>query len=152
MSYRTLLPFAFFLLLFSTLGCQPANTEAEADVAASRASSEDALVARAASFELDTEYNAPPGVALEHHTAGFAKILCSAVFITGLDPDFAAENIGYFAAPYEHRAHVTKTVIDRENKAVHLTLPSGVVRTAKYYGDQGCVPLPKGEDDATSRR
>ncbi len=144
-SYRTLLPIAIFLLLFSTLGCQPANTEPEADITVSP---KDALVARAASFELDTEYNAPPGVALEHHTAGFAKILCSAVFITGLDPDFAAENIGYFSAPYEHRAHVTKTVIDRENKAVHLTLPSGVVRTAKYYGDQGCVPLPKGEDDA----
>jgi CubicO group peptidase (beta-lactamase class C family) len=131
------------LALFS-FGCQQGSTEAESDVAASP---EEALVARAASFELDTPYNPPPGEALEHHTAGFAKILCSAVFITGLDVDFAAENIGYFSAPYEHRKYVTETVVDRENKAVHLTLPSGVVRTAKYYGDQGCVALPKGEDD-----
>jgi CubicO group peptidase (beta-lactamase class C family) len=41
---------------------------------------------------------------------------------------------------------VTEKRIDRENRAVHLTLPSGVVRTAKYLGDQGCVALPVGED------
>src|SRR6266568_4278120 len=48
-------------------------------------------------------YVPPPGDALEHHAAGFAKIMCSAVFVTGLDPDFAAENVGYFTAPYEVR-------------------------------------------------
>jgi len=101
-------------------------------------------VARAKSFELETEYVPPPGDALEHHTAGFAKTLCSAVFITGLDPDFAAENVGYFTGPYEERKHVTAKRIDRENKEVHLTLASGVVRTAKYLGDQGCVALPVG--------
>jgi len=105
-----------------------------------------ALIARAQSVELDTEVEPPPGVALEHHTAGFAKILCSAVFITGLDVDFAAENVGFFSSPYEHRKHVTERVVDRESRSVHLTLPSGVVRTAKHFGDQGCVALPKGED------
>jgi hypothetical protein len=55
-----------------------------------------AQIARAKSFELDTPYVPPPGDAMEHHTSGFAKIMCSAVFITGLDPDFAAENVGYF--------------------------------------------------------
>ncbi len=108
--------------------------------------SDEALVARAKPLELPTQYVPPPGDALEHHTAGFAKTLCSAVFITGLDPDFAAENVGYFTGPYEERKHVTEKRIDRENKAVHLTLPSGVVRTAKYLGDQGCVALPVGED------
>ena len=34
----------------------------------------EALIARAKSFELDTPYVSPPGDALEHHTAGFAKI------------------------------------------------------------------------------
>jgi len=43
----------------------------------------EALVARAKSFELPTQWVAPPGDPLHHHTAGFAKILCSAVFITG---------------------------------------------------------------------
>ena len=30
---------------------------------------------------------------------GIRQDMCSAVFITGLDPDFAAENVGYFTAP-----------------------------------------------------
>jgi CubicO group peptidase (beta-lactamase class C family) len=109
-------------------------------------SSRDALLARAKTFELNTRYEPPPGDPLEHHTSGFAKIMCSAVFITGLDPDFAAENIGYFTSPYAERAKVGKPVIDRVNKAVHITLPNGVTRTAKYLGDQGCVTLPVGKN------
>ena len=103
------------------------------------------LPARAAQFELDTEYAAPSGDPLLHHTAGFAKTLCSAVFITGLDPDFAAANIGFFTGPYRHRRHVVERVIDREDQAVHLTLANGVTRTARYVGGQGCVALPLGE-------
>lgn len=105
-----------------------------------------ALIARAKAFELDTAYVPPPGDPLEHHASGFAKIMCSAVFITGLEPDFAAENVGYFTAPYEERRKVGKLVIDRASKAVHITMPNGVRRTAKYLGDQGCVTLPVGKD------
>jgi hypothetical protein len=108
-------------------------------------SSRDALIARAKSFELDTPYVPPPGDPLEHHTSGFAKVMSSAVFITGLDPNFAAENVGYFTSPYAERAKVGKPVIDRVNKAVHITLPNGVTRTAMYLGDQGCVTLPVGK-------
>ena len=106
----------------------------------------DALGARARSLELDTAYVPPPGDALEHHAAGFAKVMCSAVFITGLDPGFAAENVGFFTAPYAQRARVGKPAIDRAAKAVHITLPNGVKRTARYLGDQGCVTLPVGKD------
>jgi CubicO group peptidase (beta-lactamase class C family) len=109
-------------------------------------SSRDALIARAKSLELNTPYIPPPGDPLEHHTSGYAKIMCSAVFITGLDPDFAAENVGYFTGPYAERAKVGKPVIDRANKAVHITLPNGVTRTARYLGDQGCVTLPVGKN------
>jgi CubicO group peptidase (beta-lactamase class C family) len=108
-------------------------------------STREALIARAKSLELDTPYVAPPGDPLEHHTAGFAKIMCSAVFISGLDPEFAAENVGYFTGPYSERSKVGKPVIDRANQTVHITLPSGVTRTAKYLGSQGCVTLPLGE-------
>src|SRR5439155_400961 len=94
-------------------------------------STHDALIARAKSLELDTPYVPPPGDPLEHHTAGFAKVMCSAVFITGLDPEFAAENLGYFTSPYAERAKVGKPVIDRANQAVHITLRYGVTRTAK---------------------
>src|SRR5207247_6702798 len=102
------------------------------------------LIARAKALELSTPYVPPPGTALEHHAAGFAQIMCSAVFITGLDPDFAAENVGYFTAPYAERAKLGKPIIDRAGKAVHVTLPNGVRRTAKFVGDQGCVTLPLG--------
>ncbi len=135
------------LVMVALAGCRsPATSEAETATAAGSLSPREAMLARAAELELDTEYIPPPGDALEHHTSGFAKILCSAVFITGLDEEFAAENIGYFSSPYEERAKVTERVVDRENQAVHLTLPSGVTRTATYLGDQGCVTLPIGED------
>src|SRR6266436_5427058 len=108
-------------------------------------SSRDALIARAKSLELNTPYVPPPGDPLEHHTAGFAKIMCLAVFVTGLDPDFAAENVGYFTSPYAERAKVGKPVIDRAAKAVHVGLPNGATLTAKYLGSQGCVTLPVGK-------
>ncbi len=105
-----------------------------------------ALISRAKSFELDTPYVPPPGDPLSHHTAGYAKIMCSAVFITGLDPEFAAENVGYFTSPHAERAKVGKPVIDRQSKTVQIKLPNGVTRTAKYFGDQGCVTLPVGKN------
>src|SRR5258705_7426936 len=98
--------------------------------AAAQAPTKDALIAREKSFELDTPYVPPPGDPLENHTAGFAKIMCSAVYMTGLSPEFAAENVGYFTSPYRERAKVGKPVIDRVNQAVHITLPNGVTRTA----------------------
>jgi CubicO group peptidase (beta-lactamase class C family) len=104
------------------------------------------LIARAKAFELDTAYEPPPGDALEHHAAGFAKVMCSAVFITGLDPDFAAENVGYFVAPYAERAKMSKPVIDPVTKSVHVRLPSGGTRSARHFGDQGCVTLPAGKN------
>jgi CubicO group peptidase (beta-lactamase class C family) len=81
---------------------------------------------------------------MEHHASGYAKVMCSAVFITGLKPEFAAENIGFFTGPYAERSKMGKPVIDRDGKAVHVTLPNGVKRTARQVGDQGCVTLPTG--------
>ncbi len=94
------------LLILNSLACQSTGSQADA-AATPAAGAKKALVARAASFELGTPYEPPPGDPLEHHAAGFAKILCSAVFITGLDVDFAAEAIGYFSAPYETRKELT---------------------------------------------
>jgi CubicO group peptidase (beta-lactamase class C family) len=110
-----------------------------------RAAARQALIARAKALELNTPYVPPPGDALEHHTSGYAKIMCSAVFITGLDPEFAAQNVGGFTSPFGERAKVGKPVVDRAEKAVHITLPNGVTRTAKYYGSQGCLTLPVGQ-------
>ena len=108
-----------------------------------------ALIDRGDALELDTEYVPPPGDPLTHHTAGFAKILCSNVFLTGLDPEFAAEHTGGFSSPFEQRVHVVDTVVDMDRRAVHLTLPDGVTRSARVFGSQGCVALPIGEDSVS---
>jgi CubicO group peptidase (beta-lactamase class C family) len=139
MTRRVLVPFT----LLVSLACGSAERGSQE---APAASPQDALIARAAALELDTDYTPPPGGAQGHHASGFAKILCSAVFITGLDPDFAAANIGFFTSPLEERASVHEREIDYLRKAVHVTLPGGVTRTAVYLGDQGCVTLPVGEE------
>src|SRR5262245_17951943 len=71
---------------------------------------------------LSTPWEVPPGDPLEHMTAGFAKILCSALFITGRDLATAAEEDGFFVAPRTTRGAVVRTVVDTEGHAVHLTL------------------------------
>jgi CubicO group peptidase (beta-lactamase class C family) len=137
------------LLMVAVVGCdrdQPAVSVDTRPAQPVPPTSTEALIARARSLELDTPYVPPPGDPLEHHTAGFAKIMCSAVFITGLDPDFAAENVGYFTSPYAERKKVGKPVVDRAAKAVHVTMANGVTRTAKYLESQGCVTLPIGRE------
>ena len=132
-------------LLFSTCILSVACGVAEEEIPNADGSTE-SLIARAQAFELDTEYNPPPGEALHHQTAGFAKILCSGVFITGLDAADAAANVGGFISPFDERSHVVDTVVDYEQELVALTLPDGVTRTAKRYENQGCVAHGIGED------
>jgi len=147
---KTTLALTFVLSAATALETAPSIVNVEATAAAQTAvSRRDALIARAKSLELNTPYVAPPGDPLQHHASGFAKIMCSAVFITGLDPEFAAENVGYFTSPYAERAKLGKPVIDRANKAVHVTLPNGVRRSAKRLGAQGCVTLPVGKDSVS---
>ena len=133
------------------LGCDPGPRSVQEDGAPAEApAGEDpraALIARGQSLEIPGEWAIPPGDPLVHATAGFAKILCSNVFLSGLDPDFAAENTGFFSSPRQLRAEVTERVVDRENQRVHLTLPDGTVRSAKVHGNQGCLALPIGETE-----
>lgn len=104
-----------------------------------------AMVARAKVLELNTPYAPPPGDPIEFDAAGFATTMCSAVFVTGLTPAFAAENVGYFTGPYAARAAFGTPVVDRAAKSVSVKTPAGVTRTAKVFGSQGCVLLPAGE-------
>ena len=96
--------------------------------------------------ELPTTWEKPPGDGLEHELAGFAKVLCSAIFVTGGSLASAAEQDGHFVTPVEARAQAKDTVVDRRRKRVSVTAPNGAVRTAQFYGDQGCVTLPAGAD------
>ena len=130
----------FSSLIFFLPGCQSGNKEENKDEVRAK------LIARAKELELGTVYKVPPGDALSHYTAGYAKIMCSAVFVTGLNPEFAAENVGYFTSPYAERAKVGKPVVDYDKKSVSITLPNGITRTAIYTGDQGCVCLMEGID------
>lgn len=142
MSFKTILSTIFIIGILGFSCQQNSNSTAES----SGLTTLEKMLARADSFELDTPYEPPPGDTLSLHASGYAKILCSAVFITGLDFEFAAENIGYFTAPYEVRSYLSDRKLDLENKAVHITLPNGVVRTAKYFEDQGCICLQEGTD------
>ncbi len=135
--------FAILSILLITSCTQPGSVDTESEkndpVVA-------ALIARANSKQLDIPpYTPPPGTAEEHNACGFAKILCSAVFVTGLDMDFAAEAIGYFTSPYEARLTVLKRTVNEETKTAEVTLSDGTVITAKYTGGQGCVCLGKDE-------
>lgn len=137
----TVLVFTLSALLFLFTACRQGPETAQESQSLS-----ERLIERAARFELDTEYVPPPGDPLSHHASGFAKILCSAVFVTGLEADFAAENLGYFSAPYEERSKMAGYEVDGENEQVHVRLPDGTVRTAAYLGDQGCVTYPEGTE------
>ena len=64
------------------------------------------IKARARGLDLGGDYELPPGDPITHFAAGLAKILASNIFLTGLDVEFAAEHVGYFTAPHEHRKHV----------------------------------------------
>ena len=97
------------------------------------------FVATATSTPLATRgHEAPPiGTHTELGLQGSAKVLCSAVFVSGRDPDDAATNGGFWFMPPEQADKVTWTV-DRERKMVTTRL-GDLTRTARFYGDQGCI-------------
>jgi CubicO group peptidase (beta-lactamase class C family) len=81
---------------------------------------------------------APEGITpIELGLAGYAKVLCSAVFVSGRQPEEAFKNSGYFLLEDEQRVGVTY-VVDRAQKLVRMTKGT-LTRTAKLYGDQGCI-------------
>ena len=93
--------------------------------------------------EFPTAWEVPPGNPAELEGAGLAKILCSAVFITGRSLATAMEEDGFFVSPLAGRRAIKSVAIDSQEHAVRVTLPDGVTRSAKLYGDQGCVTLPR---------
>lgn len=148
---RPSLKAVFALVALVPFGCAPAGDGPDPEAGAAdvlpAGSDAAAVAARGRALEIPGEWVVPPGDTMLHHTAGFAKVLCSNVFLSGLDPEFAAANTGFFTSPREPRAVVADTVVDFENRRVHLTLPDGTVRSAKLHGGQGCVALPVGESE-----
>src|SRR5215467_9524441 len=87
---------------------------------------------------------APEGMPISLGLAGYAKVLCSAVFVSEREPAEAFKNSGFFLFPDDQRAGVSYAV-DRAQKLVRMTHGT-ITRTAKFYGDQGCVIHPEGHD------
>jgi CubicO group peptidase (beta-lactamase class C family) len=85
-------------------------------------------------------YPTPVGTQTENGLAGFAKILCSAVFVSGREPAEAARNSAYFFMPRAEQNSVTFTV-DRDKKLTRATFGT-TTREARLYGDQGCIIQP----------
>ncbi len=77
--------------------------------------------------------------------AGYAKILCSAIFVSGRGEAEARRNSAFFLTPESDRDRIT-TRVDRDKQVVHVTVGDVVTRSAGYYGDQGCVIHPEGTE------
>ncbi len=82
------------------------------------------------------------GTPTELGLAGYAKVLCSAVFVSGRDPNEAVKVSGYWMMPPGEDAKVTWNV-DRTQKIVRMSLGT-ITREAKFFGDQGCVITKNG--------
>jgi CubicO group peptidase (beta-lactamase class C family) len=79
----------------------------------------------------------PVGTPTENGLAGFAKILCSGVFVSGRAPEDAVHGSAYFFMPVAERNQV-KWDVDREARVVRASFDS-TTREARFYGDQGCI-------------
>jgi CubicO group peptidase (beta-lactamase class C family) len=80
---------------------------------------------------------APVGTPTELGLAGFAKVLCSAVFVSGREADEAARNSAYWFMPLGEQDKV-EWKVDRARKIVTASLGT-VSREAGLHGDQGCI-------------
>ncbi|MGE0816425.1 MAG: hypothetical protein AB7O93_24005, partial [Vicinamibacterales bacterium] len=81
-------------LALAAAACQGNSTPPPADTAAPpvdpAVAAREKLIARGKSLVLPTPYEPPPGDALSHNTSGYAKTVCSAVYLTCYDPEYAA--------------------------------------------------------------
>ena len=75
--------------------------------------------------------------------AGYAKIVCSAVFVSGRSVEEARRNSTYFLATDGDRAAVSAVDVDNTRREVRVKVRSGGSRRARYTGDQGCVIVPE---------
>jgi CubicO group peptidase (beta-lactamase class C family) len=87
----------------------------------------------------------PPNDPDSWRVAGTAKILCSAVFVSGRDTAEARAHVtSYFLGARVDS--ITKVDVDRQRKLVRLTVAGRITREAKLYGDQGCIIHQPGRD------
>ncbi|MDB2643629.1 beta-lactamase family protein [Luminiphilus sp.] len=136
---------ALLFFLLGILSCAEWQEPSAAQDPLSQIASTETVAERGQRLELDTALAGPPGDPASHYAMGFARVLCSAIFVSGLEADFAIKNVGFFTSPPETRGDIGDTAIDQEAKTVTVTTDTGIMRVARYIGDLGCVPLPMGE-------
>src|SRR5688572_9256022 len=95
----------------------------------------------ARSHHPDIPYQSPTSLG----AATYAKVLCSAVFVSGRDAEEAKQNSAYFLMTEPDRAKPIVAEVDRQAKRVRVTVET-FTRTAAFYGDQGCVIHPPDHD------
>lgn len=108
---------------------------------ASAAAAQSAAQPPTRSHHPDVPYQSPTSLG----AASYAKILCSAVFVSGREAEEAQKNSAYFLMAAPDRAAKATADVDRGSRRVRVTV-RGVTRTAAFYGDQGCVIHPDGKD------
>jgi CubicO group peptidase (beta-lactamase class C family) len=77
------------------------------------------------------------GTPTELGLAGYAKILCSAVFVSGRNRAEAARTSAYWMLALGGQEGIESDV-DHGKKLVRATF-RGITREARFYGDQGCI-------------
>jgi CubicO group peptidase (beta-lactamase class C family) len=94
---------------------------------------------------LEAQPGIPPNDPDSWIVAGSAKVLCSALFVSGRDE---AQAVAMMPAIFlaAKRDSISKVEIDRDRKVVRLTLAGRITREAKLYGDQGCIIHQPGID------
>jgi hypothetical protein len=78
--------------------------------------------------------------------AGYASVVCSAVFLQGRDPAEAGRNSTAFVVNDADRPTGDRVEVDRARREVRASARGGPVRVARVVGEVGCVTLPEGED------
>jgi CubicO group peptidase (beta-lactamase class C family) len=94
-------------------------------------------LARAQQVQPQAPIPGPQGTHTENGLAGYAKILCSGVFVSGRPPEDVAKGSAYFFMPRAEQDQV-KWTIDREARLARASLGT-ISREARHYGDQGCI-------------
>lgn len=81
--------------------------------------------------------------------AFLAKVLGSAVFVSGRDVDEALKNSIYpFMQLNGNKPEdISVLEVDKRRGEIRMAVLDSPVRTARYFGDQGCVIIPSGADD-----
>lgn len=113
-------------LLF--LGCQnKSSTEAISDP-----------VEESKKFAPSEKTPKPKGTNLELGLAGSAKVFCSALFVSGRQPEEAIVHSMTIFLAEDERSRV-KYFIDQKQKSVRMTYNDTLARSATYYEDCGCI-------------